>query len=259
MTSSLVVAAAQLTASSDPAANLEQVGSFLARAVDAGAQLVVFPEATMARFGSPLRRLAEPLDGPFASGVRALAAEHGVLVVVGMFEPADDGRVYNTLLVTGAGVDASYRKIHLYDAFGSRESDTVAPGDRVVTVAAFGTTVGFATCYDVRFADQFTALGRAGARLVCLPASWGEGPGKAEQWDLLVRARALDAQAWMLACGQAWSPPEGPLPLGIGRSVVVDPTGGVRARLGHQPELLVTGLDLDVVDDVRRRIPLFPT
>jgi predicted amidohydrolase len=82
------------------------------------------------------------------------------------------------LLATGPGIDASYRKIHLYDAFGSRESDLVAPGKELVTITVQGVTVGLATCYDLRFADQFTALGRAGAELIVVPASWGAGPGK---------------------------------------------------------------------------------
>ncbi len=252
----LTVAAAQILATDDPDHNLDQVREATARAAAAGAQVVVFPEATMARFGSPLRRLAQPLDGAFASGVRATAAEHGVLVIAGMFIPAPDGRVRNTLLATGAGVEASYDKIHLYDAFGSRESDTVEPGSAHVTFEAFGTTVGVATCYDLRFADQFTALGKAGAELVCVPASWGEGPGKAEQWDVLVRARAMDAQAWLVACDMAWTPPLGADPLGLGRSAVVDPLGGVRGRLGHAPDLLVTSIDLGAVAGIRARVPI---
>lgn len=252
----LTVAAAQILATDDPTHNLAQVRDATARAADAGAQIVVFPEATMARFGSPLRSLAEPLDGRFAEGVRAAAAAGDVLVVAGMFTPAPDGRVRNTLLATGAGVEASYDKIHLYDAFGARESDTVEPGTRHVTVEAYGTTIGLATCYDLRFADQFTALGRAGAQVVCVPASWGEGPGKAEQWDVLVRARAMDAQAWLVACDMAWTPPVGADPLGLGRSAVADPLGGIRGRLGHAPDLLVTTIDTDVVEAVRARVPV---
>lgn len=252
----VTLAAAQIQATADPTENLDQLRRATARAASAGAQVVVFPEATMARFGSPLGTLAEPLDGPFAAGVRAAASEHGVLIVAGMFTPGSDGRVRNTLLATGAGVEASYDKIHLYDAFGSRESDTVEPGTAHVTVEAFGTTIGLATCYDLRFADQFTALGRAGAEVICVPASWGDGPGKAEQWDVLVRARAMDAQAWLVACDMAWSPPEGAAPLGIGRSAVVDALGGVRARLGHTPDVLVTTVDTGIIEDIRARVPI---
>ena len=184
-------------------------------------------------------------------------------VVVGLFEPAGDGRVHNTLLVTGPAGEATYRKVHLFDAFDSRESDTVAPGEGYVVVDVDGgdagpVRVGLATCYDVRFADQFTALGARGAELVVLPASWGDGPGKAEQWDVLVRARALDAQAWLLAAAQAWQEPVRGAPLGIGRSALVDPLGAVHQRLGAEPDLLVGEVDLDLVAEVRARIPVLP-
>lgn len=252
----LRVAACQVTAGADPRDNLRVAADAIARAAAAGARLVVLPEAMMARFGTRLADVAEPLDGPFADGLRESGARHAVTVVAGLFEPSDDGRVHNTLLLTGPGGEVSYRKIHLYDAFGSRESDTVAPGSALVTASVDGVLVGLATCYDVRFADQFTALGRAGAQLVVLPASWGEGPGKAEQWDLLVRSRAMDAQAWLLACDQAWTPPQGADPLGIGRSALVDPLGGVRGRLGHEPGELTGEIDTALVAQVRARVPI---
>ena len=257
----LTVAAAQLTSGSDPAANLELVTDAIAAAAARGASLVVTPEATMVCFGTDLRAIAEPLDGPWASAVRAAAREHRITAVVGMFEPAPDGRVHNTLLVADpfqppADDPVHYRKIHLFDAFGSRESAVVAPGDELVRIKVDGVSVGLATCYDVRFADQFSALGRAGSELILLPASWGDGPGKAEQWDLLTRARAADAQAWLLACDQAWTPPRGRAPLGVGRSVLADPTGAVRTQLGSEPGLLVADIDTDLVREVRARVPI---
>lgn len=258
---SLTIAAAQLSSGTDPAANLELVIDAVSAAAARDARLVVTPEATMACFGSDLRAVAEPLDGPWADAVRAAAREHDITAVVGMFEPAPDGRVYNTLLVapaSGTPLDgpASYRKIHLFDAFGSRESAMVAPGDDLVQIPVDGVSVGLAVCYDVRFADQFSALGRAGAELIILPASWGDGPGKAEQWDLLTRARAADAQAWLLACDQAWTPPRRSAPLGIGRSALIDPTGAVRSRLGSDVGLLIADIDTEAVREVRERVPI---
>jgi len=250
------VAAAQIVSGPDPVANLATAIESVRRAAAAGAQLVVLPEATMACFGTDLGAVAEPLDGPWVSALRQCATDLDVTVVAGMFEPADDGRVHNTLLVAGRDVDTSYRKIHLYDAFGSRESDLVAPGTRHVVVTVRGVRVGMATCYGLRFADQFTALGRAGAELVVVPASWGDGPGKSEQWDLLTRARATDAQAWLLAADQAWVPPRGTDPLGVGRSVLVDPLGRVCVMLGHEAALLTTEIDLTFVQQVRKRIPV---
>lgn len=256
MTGLLRVAACQISATDDPDHNLTQIGDAAREAAARGAQLIVFPEAAMARFGTRLATVAQGLDGAFADGVRAIAAETGALLVAGMFTPAGDGRVHNTLLITGAGVEAHYDKIHLFDAFGSRESDTVAPGGALVTVEAFGTTIGFATCFDLRFSDQFRELGRRGAEVIVVPASWGEGPGKAEQWDVLTRARAMDAQAWLVACDQAWTPPAGSDPLGLGRSVVVEPLGGVRARLGAAVETLLADVDPGVVAGIRQRVPI---
>ncbi|GAB95527.1 putative amidohydrolase [Kineosphaera limosa] len=253
----LTVAACQISAGADPRQNLATATAAVQEAADAGARLAVLPEATMASFGTPLHEVAQPLDGEFADGIRALADRLDLTVVAGMFEPADDRRVYNTLLLAGPRGEVAYRKIHLYDAFGSRESDTVAPGSQLVTAVVDGVTVGLATCYDVRFADQFSALGRAGAQLVLLSASWGEGPGKAEQWDVLVRARAMDAQAWLLACDQAWTQPQGPAPLGIGRSALIDPLGGVCARLGHAAGVLTGRIDTEAVASARARVPLF--
>ncbi|WP_068325222.1 carbon-nitrogen hydrolase family protein [Janibacter terrae] len=264
--SPLRLAGCQWTATADPADNLRRIDELTGRAAGRGARLVVHPEAAMAPFSRRLDTAAEPLDGPFADGVRALAERHGVTVVVGMFTPADAittgagqqrSRVHNTLLVTGPGTtETTYRKIHLYDAFGSTESETVAPGDAVVTVDVEGWRVGLATCYDVRFADQFTALGRAGAELVVLPASWGDGPGKAAQWDLLTRARAHDAQTWLLAVGQAWTRESVDGPYGIGRSVLADPTGEVRARLGGGEDVLAAEIDREAVAAARRNVPL---
>ena len=114
-----------------------------------------------------------------------------------MFTPADDGRVRNTLLVTGGGHHRGYDKIHLYDAFGFAESDTVAPGTSATTFELDGVVYGVATCYDVRFPELFRALADDGADVVLLPASWGAGEGKREQWEVLVRARALDSGCWV--------------------------------------------------------------
>src|SRR6202034_142487 len=122
------IAVAQILSGTDPADNLQLVRDYTGRAAESGASLVLFPEATMCRFGVPLAPIAEPLDGPWASGVRAIAERAGVVVVAGMFCPSDDGRVTNTLVAAGQGVDAHYHKIYLYDAFGFAESRTVAPG-----------------------------------------------------------------------------------------------------------------------------------
>ncbi|TVT46978.1 carbon-nitrogen hydrolase family protein [Amycolatopsis rhizosphaerae] len=246
----------QLTSSDDPAENLGLIRDGVTRAAARGARVVVFPEAAMARFGVPLKPLAEPVDGPWAKAVAQIAGEHDVLVVAGMFTPSDDGRVRNTLLVTGLGEHTGYDKIHLYDAFGFRESDTVAPGAQPLTLTVDGVTLGFATCYDLRFPELFRTLADRGATAVVVPASWGAGEGKREQWEVLVRARALDTGCWVLACDQADPAASGTevnpkAPTGIGHSAVADGFGRVHALLGAGPDLLVIDIDPGVTGKAR--------
>lgn len=255
------VALAQITSGPEPSANLDQVAARVRDAAEAGADVVVFPEATMACFGTKLAPLAEELDGPWARAVADLARAHNVVVVAGMFRPSEDGRVFNTLLVTGRGQHLGYDKIHLFDAFGFAESDTVAPGAEPVMVQVDGVTLGLATCYDVRFPELFRLMAGRGAQAVLVPASWGAGEGKREQWELLVRARALDSTAWVFACGQA-NPAasgiesKGTAPTGIGYSTVVSPFGVVTAQLDDKPGLVVSEVDTDAVDAARAAIPV---
>ena len=254
------IAVAQILSGTDPADNLQLVREYTGRAADAGAKLVVFPEATMCRFGVPLAPIAEPVDGPWADGVRRIAADANITVIVGMFTPADDGRVANTLLAAGPGSpnqpDTHYDKIHLYDAFGFTESRTVAPGRGPVVITVDGVGVGLSTCYDIRFPELFTTLARRGAQLITVSASWASGRGKLEQWTLLARARALDSTSYIVAAGQAdpGEPLASSAPTGVGGSLVVSPFGEVVASAGADPQLLVTDLALEQVAKARETI-----
>ncbi|OBI51032.1 carbon-nitrogen hydrolase family protein [Mycobacterium sp. E787] len=259
------IALAQILSGSDPAANLRLVGDYARRAAEAGATLVVFPEATMCRFGVPLAPVAEPIDGPWANGVRSIATESGITVIAGMFTPAGDGRVTNTLIVAGPGApnrpDTHYDKIHLYDAFGFTESRTVAPGREPVVVDVDGVRVGLSVCYDIRFPALYTELARRGAQLIVVCASWGSGPGKLEQWTLLARARALDSMSYVAAVGQAdpadaltKSGSGAGAPTGVGGSLVASPLGEVVASAGDGPQLVVADIDVDRVAAARDSI-----
>lgn len=254
------IALAQIGAGTDPEANLALVADHTARAADAGADLVLFPEATMCRFGVPLAPVAQPLDGPWADAVRDLAERSGVTVVAGMFCPTADGRVTNTLLATGPGLDAHYHKIHLYDAFGFAESRTVARGFEPVVIdvpTADGTVpVGLTTCYDVRFPELHLELAERGAKLLTVHASWGSGPGKLDQWTLLARARALDTNCVVAAVDQPYPGDELAKkgPTGNGGSLVASPTGDIVVQAGLEPELLVTDVDLAAVERARETI-----
>ncbi|WP_205390532.1 carbon-nitrogen hydrolase family protein [Mycolicibacterium hippocampi] len=250
------VALAQISSGTDPNANLALVEDYTSRAVEAGASLVLFPEATMCRFGVPLAPVAEPLDGPWADAVRGIARRAGVVVVAGMFTPADDGRVTNTLLAAGPGVDARYDKIHLYDAFGFAESKTVAPGREPVVIDVDGVTVGLTLCYDIRFPELYVELARRGAELITAHASWGAGPGKLDQWTLLARARAIDTNSVLAAVGQAYPGDEIAKqgPTGVGGSVVASALGEVVASAGSEPELLVCDIDLEAARKARETV-----
>ncbi|ODR05884.1 hydrolase [Mycobacterium sherrisii] len=259
------IALAQLLSGSDPAANLQQVRDYTRRAADAGATLVVFPEATMCRFGVPLKPIAEPIDGPWADGVRRIAADAGITVVAGMFTPSGDGRVTNTLIAAGPGTpnqpDTHYDKIHLYDAFGFTESRTVAPGREPVVITVDGVGVGLTVCYDIRFPGLYTELARRGAQLIAVCASWGSGPGKLEQWTLLARARALDSMSYVAAAGQADpgdtladSGSASAAPTGVGGSLVASPFGEVVAAAGADQQLVVADIDIDEVVRARESI-----
>ena len=247
------IALAQILAGTDPAANLGVVDDYTRRAAEAGARLVVFPEATMCRFGVPLAAVAEPVDGRWADAVRSIAQETGLTLLVGMFTPADDGRVTNTLLATGGGVEAHYDKIHLYDAFGFTESQTVAPGRTPVVVDVDGTGVGLTLCYDIRFPYLYTELADRGAQVITVSASWGAEPGKLDQWTLLARARALDSGCFIAAAGQAYPGPElaAAAPTGVGGSLVASPLGEVLAAAGPDPQLVLYDVDPAGVAAVR--------
>ena len=218
----LRISLTQITSSTDPAANLATVEKRVTTATDAGSGLVVFPEAAMQRFGGPLAHVAQPLDGPWADAVRECAARAGITVVAGMFTPADDGRVRNTLPVTG---------------------------------------IGLATCFDIRFPGLFQTLADRGASLNVVAASWGAGPGKVDQWTLLARARALDSTTFVAACDQADQTASGEkihgtAPLGVGHGIVASPTGDVLGQLDSVPGILTVDIDTDLVTQVRSTLPV---
>jgi len=234
----------------DPAANL----AALDRVADLadGADLVVLPEAFARDFGDPgsdLGPYAEPLDGPFARRLDELAAAHDVAVLAGMFERSGSDRPFNTLVLAGPGLRATYRKIHLYDSFGYRESDALTAGPtQPVTAEVGGFRIGLMTCYDLRFPELGRALSAEGVDVLVVPAAWVAGPGKVMQWQTLLRARAIENVCWVVAAAQ-------PGPRYCGHSMVVSPTGEVVAEAGDREEVLSVPLDLTAVRDARATNP----
>lgn len=212
--------------------NVEIIRKYAAEAAAQGADLVVFPEGMMvAAAGNPdLAADSESLNGQFTTAVCEAASANGIAIVAGMFESSGDGRVYNTLIASesGGSLVAVYRKIHLYDAFAYRESDTVIPGDvELVTFTCSGMTVGLMTCYDLRFPELARALVlEQSAHVLVVPAAWANGPLKEDHWTVLSRARALENTVYLAVCDEAGAHT-------CGLSMVIDPAGVVTANAGE--------------------------
>ncbi len=245
---SLSVAVIQHASDLDPAHNRVAVSEL----TPSGADLVVFPEAAARDFGSPgsdVSQYAEGLDGPFATTLSAVAAERGTTLLAGMFERSPDPeRPFNTLLMRGAA-RAAYRKIHLYDSFGYRESDRLVGGDwEPALVELGGLRLGLMTCYDLRFPELARDLVAAGADALVVPAAWVAGDRKLDHWRTLVRARAIENVCYVVAAAQ-------PAPRYTGHSMVVDPLGDVLAEAGDGEEAITATLDVDVVAKARETNP----
>ncbi|MFC7404972.1 carbon-nitrogen hydrolase family protein [Georgenia alba] len=250
----MLMAVAQFGATTDKAANLAAVGDLVARAAERGAGLVLLPEYAMSWDPRPtpegLRADAEPIDGPFVTALGQLAVRYGITVVAGMTEETG-ARPANTVVAVGPdGVpQGRYRKVHLYDAFGDRESDRLqaAPPEALVLPLG-GLGVGVMTCYDLRFPEMARFLVDAGADVLLVPAAWMAGPGKAMHWQVLARARAVENTAYVLAAGQCGQ-------YRTGRSLAVGPAAEVLAELGDEPGVAVVDIDPETVVKVRERNP----
>lgn len=244
------VSVVQRAASLDPAENLAALDVLVPLAADA--DLIVLPEASARDFGmagSDLAPYAEPLDGPFVTGLGKVAGD--AVVVAGMFEVApDETRPFNTVVAVRAGsLAARYRKIHLYDSFGHRESTQLTGGEiepAVIEVA--GLRVGLMTCYDLRFPELGRALVDAGAEVLVVPSAWVAGERKIDHWRTLLRARAIENTAYVVGAGQAG-------PKYVGHSMVVAPDGDVLIEAGEGPENISAELTVERLAAVRRVNP----
>ena len=250
------VAVVQFRSGADKADNLSRLRALVRRAAGDGAELIVAPEASMHEFGvpdEPLAPVAEPLDGPFVSGLAEEAGAGGVTILAGMFESVDGdpARAYNTVVAMGpdGSLLGRYRKLHLFDALGWMESKQLVPGDgELLTFPCRGLVVGVQTCYDIRFPELSRALVDAGATLLAVPSAWVAGPHKVDQWTALVHARAIENTAYVVAAGQ-------PPPEYSGISMVVDPFGVELVRLGDDEEVAVAEVTAERVIEVRERMP----
>ncbi len=264
----LTAAVVQLNCQDDVAANLERARLWVAEAARAGARLVALPE-NFAFMGeeSQKRSIAEEVDGaasgPIVAMLRDAASQAGVFLVAGgMPEKSGDAdRPYNTsLLVSPAGkIVAAYRKIHLFDvdlpdgtSLKESRATTAGPTDPLVTAEVDGAPLGMTVCYDVRFPELYRALEREGARLVTVPAAFTLTTGK-DHWHVLLRARAIENQVFVLAPAQTGKHPKGRQT--YGKSLIVDPWGDVLAQCGEGEGFAIARLDFAYQDRVRASLP----
>jgi predicted amidohydrolase len=269
------VAAIQTTAGPDRGENLERAGHLVEEAADGGARLVVLPEYFSVA-GSPdhLRSDAEALDGPTRTWAAALARRLGIHLLAGTFPerlappdphaaagPAPE-RVFNTscLLDPAGSLQAVYRKVHLFDVtLGEatfRESATVTPGSELcVTALDRATVLGLSVCYDLRFPEMYRIMALEGATVVAVPSAFTAATGPAH-WELLLRARAVENQVFVIGAGQVGALPPG-MPACHGHSMIVDPWGSVVAERAHPtPGVVLADLDVGLQARVRSELPV---
>lgn len=259
----LVVSAAQLNSQADVAQNLDTCRALVERAKRRGAEVVLLPE-NFAFFGAEAdkRLMAESLaDGAISRAIRGMAVENQLCVIGGGFpeRTADAARPHNTLLAVGPdGKDiASYRKIHLFDVeLGSAgryaESDATSPGADVAVVEVGGFKLGLSICYDLRFPELYRALSELGAEVLLVPAAFTLHTGK-DHWHVLLRARAIEAQAYVVAAAQQGTHPGNRQT--YGHSLVVDPWGTVIAEATDGVGLVSATLERARLATVRRSLP----
>jgi deaminated glutathione amidase len=258
----ILAAVAQLTTTTDVAQSFDAAEGIVDEAAKLGAQFVILPENVS--FMGPEEQkllLAEPIDGPSFKRLGRIAQSHGIWLLGGTLpEIAEQpGLAYNTstLFNPQGELVARYRKIHLFDvALGEgathMESSSVAPGTEAVMASTDIGKIGMTVCYDLRFPTLFRALFHAGAEIITVPAAFTVPTGR-DHWEVLLRARAIESQCYVIACGQYGA--NTPKRRTYGRSTIIDPWGTVLAVAPDRPGIALAEIDLQRVHDFRRKLP----
>ncbi len=258
------IALAQMTSGDDLEANLAVAEAMIEEAAAGGAELLAFPEVFL-YLGGRRGKLAAavPLDGPLVGRFRTQARRHRMALLLGSLHeriPGDPGRVHNTSLLIGADGEllARYRKLKLFDVelphLTIRESDTIAPGEEPPPVVATPLgAAGLTICFDLRFAELYVDLRRRGAELLFVPSNF-TAPTGAAHWEVLLRARAIESQCYVLAPAQVGQ--HNPRYRSWGHSMVVDPWGEVVALAPDRPCVLFAEIERERIARVRRELPM---
>jgi deaminated glutathione amidase len=256
----LRAAAVQLNSTNDKGRNLETAERLVRAAAADGAELIALPEKwNLLAVGEELGVGAEALDGPSLSAARGWARELGVAVLAGsVSEQGPGGKAFNTSVLIGADGDdiAVYRKIHMFDVEAGgvsyRESAHEEPGEAIVTAQLGGTVLGLSVCYDLRFPELYRILAVRGAQILTVPSAFTLATGR-DHWRVLLRARAIENQAFVLAPNQVGEAP--PHFSSYGRSAIVDPWGVVLATAPDEECFVAAKLDFAAQERVRESLP----
>ena len=258
----LSVALVQLDAGSDPEANVATAAELADEAAAGGARLVALPEYLQFRGEDDgYRASARPIPGPFTTAFSEIARRRDCWILAGSLaeSSADPARPWNTsaLIAPSGDVVSRYRKIHLFDVAveagpADLESARVTPGDELVVADVDGVRLGLTICYDLRFGELYRALSLLGAEVLTVPANFTERTGR-DHWEVLLRARAIENGAYVLAPSQINGPPGHPA---FGRTMIVDPWGTVVAQAPDRVAIVRAELDTGRVASIRRQIPV---
>ncbi len=259
---SFLGAVVQLTTTTDPQGSVQAATELVKEAAGLGAQFIALPEnVSFMGTEEDKQKLAEPLDGPTFRHFAELADALGVHLLAGSLPEVgpDPDRAYNSSVLYGPQGQtlAVYRKIHLFDiALGEGathlESTSVTPGEHLSLAKTPLASIGLSICYDLRFAELYRALRRAGAEMLCVPAAFTVPTGR-DHWQVLLRARAIENQAYVLAPAQFGE--NTPTRRTFGRAVIIDPWGTVVAQCPDEPSVAIAKIDVARVHSLRTKLP----
>ena len=252
------VAIVQLKASTGKEINLKKIINYIAKAAENGAELVAFPEFMMfytnsSQTSNQLANLAETINGNFVNTIANAAKENRIQVVGSFYEKSrKKNRVYDTSFVINKSgkVISTYRKIHLYDALGFRESDKMISGSTITKpVKTSIGKIGMMICYDLRFPEMSRSLAVAGSEILIVPSAWVKGNMKEEHWITINKTRAIENGCYVIAPDQVGN-------IYCGRSIVVDPYGKILLDMKKKQGIRYVNIELKKIKQIRRILPL---